>query len=125
MPYNLVLNFIPQTPIPASHLTGRHLHALFLELVRSLDSDLSTALHGQTADKAFTLSPLQVKPRGDLLQWKHEHAIAAGTPCWWRISLLDDALFGKLAPLWLSLNPKQSWQLGAADLSVTSVLGTA
>jgi CRISPR-associated endoribonuclease Cas6 len=126
MPYSLVLNLLPQSPIPATHLTGRHLHALFLDLVRSLSPELSKELHGQTADKAFTLSPLQVemRQRDFLLQWQHERAIAAGTPCWWRISLLDETLFGQLTHLWLNLNPKQAWHLGAADLSVTSVLGT-
>lgn len=127
MPYSLVLNLLPQTPIPASHLTGRHLHALFLDLVRSLNPDLSKELHGQTTDKAFTLSPLQVetRPRDFLLQWRQDRAIAAGTPCWWRISLLDEALFSQLTHLWLNLNPKQAWSLGAAELSVTTVLGTA
>ncbi len=127
MPYSLVLNLLPLSPIPASHTTGRHLHALFLDLVRSLNPDLSVELHGQTADKAFTLSPLQVetRQRNFLLQWQHEHAIAAGTPCWWRISLLDEALFGKLSHLWLNLSPQKAWHLGAAELNVTHVLGTA
>lgn len=127
MPYSLVLNLIPQSPIPVSHLTGRHLHALFLDLVRSLSPELSQELHGQTTDKAFTLSPLQVNSRwrDRQLQWRQERAVAAGTPCWWRISLLDEALFGKLTHLWLNLSPKQAWRLGAAELTVASVLGTA
>ncbi|KAM3103434.1 CRISPR-associated endoribonuclease Cas6 [Phormidesmis sp. 146-12] len=125
MPHSLVLNLLPQSPIPASHLSGRHLHALFLDLVRSHSPTLSETLHKQTADKSFTLSALQTQNRGHVLQYQHERAIAAATPCWWRISLLDDALFGQLAQLWLTLSPKQPWHLGAANLSVTSILGTA
>ena len=130
MPHSLVLNLLPASPIPASHLSGRHLHALFLDLVRSQDPNLSTALHKQTADKAFTLSALQsstlqTQRRDLVLQYQHERAIAAATPCWWRISLLDDSLFSKLAHLWLNLSPKQPWHLGAAELRVTSILGTA
>jgi CRISPR-associated endoribonuclease Cas6 len=124
MPYSLILNLLPQSPIPQSHLSGRHLHALFLDLVRSLDPDLSTALHQQQAEKAFTLSPLQVGDRPHALQWEHRRAIAAGTPCWWRISLLDEALFGKLTQLWLDFSAKRPWHLGAADLQITSILGT-
>lgn len=130
MPYSLVLNLLPRSPIPQAHLSGRHLHALFLDLVQSIDPDLATTLHQQQAEKVFTLSPLQVeysRNKGNKsyrLQWQHDRSIPAGTPCWWRISLLDEALFGKLMHLWLNLNPSQPWHLGAAELQVVSVLGT-
>lgn len=61
MPHSLVLNLIPQSPIYPNYLTGRHYHALFLNLVSSVDRTLGDLLHDSTADKAFTLSPLQVK----------------------------------------------------------------
>jgi CRISPR-associated endoribonuclease Cas6 len=125
MPYSLVLNLLPESPIPASHLTGRHLHALFLDLVRSVSPDLSSRLHKQETNKAFTLSPLQQNSnRSDLLQWEHKRAIPAGSPCWWRVSLLDDALFGQLSSLWLNLSPQQAWRLGAAELQVVSILSS-
>jgi CRISPR-associated endoribonuclease Cas6 len=127
MPYSLVLNLLPQSPIPKSNLSGRHLHALFLDLVHSVDAELANTLHQQSSEKAFVLSPLQFESkgiRGNTLQFQYERPITAGTPCWWRVSLLDDALFGKLMHLWLSLNPNQPWHLGSADLQVVSVLGT-
>jgi CRISPR-associated endoribonuclease Cas6 len=129
MPHSLVLNLIPQSPIPAQFLEGRHLHALFLALVSSADLELGNQLHAQNTDKAFTLSPLQTASQSSRqcqhsLQWSHRQAISTGTPCWWRISLLDDRLFGNLSRLWLNLNPKQAWHLGPADLHITSVLGT-
>jgi CRISPR-associated endoribonuclease Cas6 len=40
MPHSLVLNLLPQSPIYPSYLTGRHLHALFLTLVSSVDKTL-------------------------------------------------------------------------------------
>lgn len=128
MPHSLILNLVPTSPIPASYLTGKHLHALFLTLVSAVDKPLGDRLHEQKTDKAFTLSPLQIatpSSRGHLLQWEHPHPIPAGTPCWWRISLLDDTLFGNLSRLWLNLNPKHPWHLGPADLQITSILGTA
>ncbi|MEW5858169.1 MAG: CRISPR-associated endoribonuclease Cas6 [Cyanobacteriota bacterium] len=131
MPHSLVLNLLPQSPIPPQYLTGRHLHALFLTLVSSVDQDLGNSLHESGADKAFTLSPLQssrqIKRIGvtdSTLQWEHKTAIPAGTTCWWRISLLDDTLFSKLTQLWLNLNPQHPWHLGSADLHITSILGT-
>ena len=139
MPHSLVLNLLPQSPIPPQFLTGRHLHALFLNLVSSVDRNLGDYLHESKADKAFTLSPLQVVRSQELgvrsqklgvrnqnhtLQWEHPQAIPAGTPCWWRVSLLDDTLFGSLTQLWLNLNPKHPWHLGSADLHITSILGT-
>jgi CRISPR-associated endoribonuclease Cas6 len=140
MPYSLVLNLLPQSPIPPQYLTGRHLHALFLTLVSSVDSTLGDRLHDSTADKAFTLSPLQIRGQGigdrgqdrgkykistsSSLQYSHQQPIPAGTPCWWRVSLLDDTLFGKLTQLWLNLNPNRPWHLGPADLYITSIQGT-
>ncbi|MBD2454633.1 CRISPR-associated endoribonuclease Cas6 [Nostoc sp. FACHB-87] len=131
MPHSLVLNLLPQSPIPAQYLTGRHLHALFLTLVSSVDRELGDRLHDSTADKAFTLSPLQVNSPlfkggkgGSKLRWEHQQPISAGTHCWWRVSLLDDTLFSQLTQLWLNLNPSHPWHLGPADLYITSIQGT-
>jgi CRISPR-associated endoribonuclease Cas6 len=133
MPHSLVLNLLPASLIPPQFLTGRHLHALFLTLVSSVDKELGNCLHEQKTEKAFTLSPLQVTQIGysrnirggsHALQWEHKQAIPTGTPCWWRISLLDDTLFGNLTQLWLNLNPAHPWHLGPADLKITSILGT-
>jgi CRISPR-associated endoribonuclease Cas6 len=127
MPHSLILNLQPRSPIASHYLTGKHLHALFLTVVSSVDQHLGDRLHEQKTEKAFTLSPLQISNaplRGHLLQWQYNRPITAGTACWWRISLLDDALFGHLTSLWLNLNPSHPWHLGSADLVITSVLGT-
>ncbi len=127
MPHSLVLNLLPQSPIASGYLTGKHLHALFLTLVSSVDRELGDRLHEQKTEKAFALSPLQVRNnshRDHLLQWEYRQPIAAHTPCWWRVSLLDDALFADLTSLWLNINPQHPWHLGSADLQITSILGT-
>lgn len=127
MPHSLILTLIPQSPIPPGYLTGKHLHALFLTLVSSVDRTLGTHLHDQKTDKAFTLSPLQIghpKTTDFILQREHKYPIKAGTLCWWRIALLNDSLFGNLTQLWLNLNPEQPWHLGPANLQITSILGT-
>lgn len=123
MPHSLVLNLISDQPLVPGYLEGRHMHALFLSMLSSFDPELGTRLHAETLDKAFTLSPLQFHTLR-AVQSHHVRAIPPETPCWWRISLLDDRLFGHLTPLWLNLNPKRAWHLGSANLLVTSVLGT-
>lgn len=127
MPYSLVLNLIPKSPIPTGYLTGRHLHALFLTLVSSVDRNLGDHLHEATGNKPFTVSPLQTKKpssksRNYSLQCQHKKFIPANTHCWWRISLLDDNLFGELTQLWLNINADQSWHLGPANLNIISIL---
>ncbi|KAF3889377.1 MULTISPECIES: CRISPR-associated endoribonuclease Cas6 [Nostocales] len=132
MPHSLVLHLLPQSPIPPQFLTGRHLHALFLNLVSSVDRKLGDCLHDSTSDKAFTISPLQIKTNAShknktldpTLQWEHQKPIPTGTSCWWRISLLDDTLLAQLTQLWLNLNPAHPWHLGPADLYITTILGT-
>lgn len=151
MPHSLVLNILPESPIPPGFTSGKHLHALFLSLVSSVSAEMGDQLHANQANKSFTLSPLQVLgnreqaignrgqgignrgqsptphsllPIPSTITFNHRKPIAPGTPCWWRISLLDDRLFSRLNQLWLNLNPDQPWHLGPADLHITSVLGT-
>lgn len=127
MPHSLVLNLLPQSTIYRNFLTGRHYHALFLNLISSVDRSLGDHLHESNAEKAFTLSPLQVgqqQKNNHTLQSSHQKPIPPGTPCWWRLSLLDDMLFGQLTSLWLNLNPEHPWHLGSANLFITSILGT-
>lgn len=123
MPHSLVLNFSPTTPIPPGFTAGKNLHGLFLNLVSAVDPELSDRIHQNQSNKPFTLSPLQ-RGTAKALHWKHFKPISPGTPCWWRISLLDDQLFGQLSGLWLNLNPDQPWHLGPANLHITSILGT-
>lgn len=140
MPHSLVLNLLPESPIPPGFTSGKHLHALFLSLVSSVDAEMGRHLHANQANKAFTLSPLQVLRtreqaignRGKShtfsslfpITYNHRKPISPGTPCWWRVSLLDDRLFGRLNQLWLNLNPNQPWHLGPANLHITSILST-
>lgn len=128
MPHSLVLNLLPQSPIPSGYLSGRHLHALFLTLVSYVDRKLGDQLHDSAAAKAFTLSPLQTGKlpgfKHHLLQKEHTQPIPAHTFCWWRISLLDDQLFNQLTHLWLNLNPDHPWHLGPANLLITGIQGT-
>ncbi|MDJ0581168.1 CRISPR-associated endoribonuclease Cas6 [Crocosphaera sp.] len=127
MPHSLIINFTPLSPISPIYLKGRHIHALFLTLVSHVDQQLGNSLHHSQSDKAFSLSPLQITRKNgnhNNLKWTHDKSISPGASCWFRVSLLDDTLFGQLTQLWLNLNPYQPWHLGSADLQITSILGT-
>ncbi len=127
MPHSLVINFTPRSDISVGYTSGKHLHALFLNLVKSVNQDLAEYFHNSTANKSFTISSLQViqsKNHHQLLQWKQQKNVKAGSNCWWRITLLDDSLFSQLTKLWLNLNPTKPYHLGSADLLITSVLVT-
>jgi len=122
---------MPKTPIYPEFLTGRHIHALFLTLVSSVDKELGDRLHGEQLNKTFTLSPIQQIKMGKNhprslppIVWNYTEPIPAQTPCWWRISLLDDSLFGQLTNLWLHLNPQHPYHLGSADLYIMGIMGT-
>jgi CRISPR-associated endoribonuclease Cas6 len=101
--------------------------------VSAVDQELGDYLHQNHAQKSFNLSILQtqntpgnpktLRPQRQL-QWQHQKNIDAGTPCWWRVSLLDETLFSRLTALWLQINPQKPWHLGPANLHITSILGT-
>jgi CRISPR-associated endoribonuclease Cas6 len=127
MPHSLVLHLIPQSDLSPNYLDGKHLHALFLSLVSAVDKSLGDRLHADKGQKAFTLSNIQIahpQKSRKTLQWQYRQPIAAGTPCWWRISLLDDTLFGQLGKLWLNLDLNRDWHLGSTNLIVTKIAGT-
>ncbi|WP_287128898.1 CRISPR system precrRNA processing endoribonuclease RAMP protein Cas6 [Candidatus Cyanaurora vandensis] len=122
MPHSLTIHLVPEQTIPAHFTEGRHLHALFLHLVREVDPSLSAELHEERIAKAFAVSPLQVGPGLDS-GTRRPRDIPAGTPCWWRLCLLEEQLFARLGSLWLGLQPV-SWQLGPASLRLSHILST-
>jgi CRISPR-associated endoribonuclease Cas6 len=122
MPHSLVFNLTPKSTIQPEHLTGKHLHALWLTLISHIDRDLGNTFHSDTASKPFTLSPLQIHDRP--IACNYRNPIKPGTPCWWRVTLLDETLFSRLMPLWLNLNADRIWHLDAAELTISSVFGT-
>ncbi|BAQ65849.1 CRISPR-associated endoribonuclease Cas6 [Geminocystis sp. NIES-3709] len=127
MPHSLVIKFTPLSDIPVGYTSGKHLHALFLNLVNSVDRTLAQYFHDSQANKSFTVSPLQVnnsKNDQKLLQWKQEKNIKKSSSCWWRITLLDDSLFSKLTKLWLNLNPEKPYHLGSGELLITNVFAS-
>lgn len=127
MPHSLVINFTPTSDIPMGYTSGKHLHALFLHLVNSVDQKLAEYFHQSERNKSFTISPLQIitnNKNSNYLSWDIKNKIKIGSNCWWRITLLDDSLFSQLTKLWLNLNPQKPYHLGSGELIITSVLAS-
>ncbi|MEO0458757.1 MAG: CRISPR system precrRNA processing endoribonuclease RAMP protein Cas6 [Cyanobacteria bacterium P01_A01_bin.114] len=145
MPQSLILNLVPEASIPQQHLNGAHLHHLFLNLVSSVDPQLGRVLAVDSQNHSFSLSPLQVAPRVGFsasmpnlrflfprwgvplrpLQYRYQSEIPAGASCWWRISLLDDGLFGHLSRAWQKVALQQPWFLGSTPLHITGLCDRA
>ncbi|MEO0867757.1 MAG: CRISPR system precrRNA processing endoribonuclease RAMP protein Cas6, partial [Cyanobacteria bacterium J06642_11] len=136
MPASLVINLVSESTIPLKYLRGHHLQRLFLTLVSAVDNRLGQTLQ---ARPAFTLSPLQLSPQSPPslpahnLKFLMPHpqvemspftniSIPAGSHCWWRISLLDDALWEHLSPRLAQVAARQPWYLGPSRLHVTNFL---
>jgi CRISPR-associated endoribonuclease Cas6 len=91
--YSLILELTATATVAVPALRGDHTHALFLDLVRQIDPDLSRRLHGEPDYRPFTVSLLTgAVTRNSLLQ------LQAGQPYCLRVTLLDGG------PLWQRLS---------------------
>ena len=145
MPQSLVINLVPEAVIPKQYLDSQHLQKLFLTLVSTVDPELGRILQADSQNRSFTLSPLQIPdpknnrlssrklkfflPRDlsgqSLLQYQYPTDIPAGVHCWWRISLLDDALFEDLSHAWERQLTQKTWFLGPTRLHITNLFSSS
>src|SRR2546429_5892425 len=82
--YSIILELcaVSSTSIPAHR--GNHTHALFLDLVRQIDPELSSRLHDEPEYRPFTVSVLQGASTRDGMQ-----LLQAGQVYRLRLTLLD------------------------------------
>ena len=126
MPFSLVIQAAPQADAPLANVQGPALQGMFLNLIRAVDPNLSAKLHDDSAFRPYTLSPLGIgEPDGRFEGFRlpRQEQIAAGTPCFLRATLLDDALFPTFARYFLERS-EPGFHLGATDFTVTNVLAT-
>ncbi|NEQ51466.1 MAG: CRISPR system precrRNA processing endoribonuclease RAMP protein Cas6 [Leptolyngbya sp. SIO3F4] len=139
MPESLVVNLVSESTIPFQYLRGYHLQRLFLALVSAVDTDLSQLLQTHK-HQSFALSPIQIasQPQSKsthnlkfLLPRQHTEttpfqytssSVPAGSHCWWRVSLLDDALFAHVSPRLKRAAARKTWYLGPARIQITNFL---
>ncbi len=128
MPFSIVMNGFPTESVPVTDVQGSALQGMFLHLVHDVDPDVSARLHGDNTYRPYTLSPLGIGEQGKQFRGfrlPRDRAIRSGTPCYVRVTLLDDALFPTFSHYFLTARSNPTFRLGNADFSITSVLATS
>lgn len=92
--YSLILELVATSSASISTLRGDHTHALFLDLVRQVDPELSSRLHGEPEYRPFTVSLLTSSAH----EGKPLSTLQAGSVYRLRVTLLDGG------PLWKRLS---------------------
>jgi len=103
--------------IPAHR--GDHTHALFLDLVRQVDAELSSRLHDEPEYRPFTVSVLHGARMNDGMQ-----LLQAGQVCRLRLTLLDGGgLWQRLSAHFLEASAL-TLRLDKAQMQLTRVIST-
>jgi CRISPR-associated endoribonuclease Cas6 len=101
--------------LPRTH--GHQVHALFLDLVRSVAPELSAALHSGSGRRPFTLSPLSGLPAAA----GGGHHLAAGAALTLRVTILDERLFSGFLAALLSDGGARDLRLGALRFALRGI----
>ncbi len=115
--YSIILELcaVSTTAIPAHR--GDHTHALFLDLVRQVDADLSSRLHDEPEYRPFTVSVLHGARMNDGMQ-----LLQAGQIYRLRLTLLDGGgLWQRLSAHFLETS-MLTLRLDKAELQLTRVV---
>jgi CRISPR-associated endoribonuclease Cas6 len=126
MPFSIVMNGYPTEAVPVAQVQGPALQGMFLHLLEAVDPDVANRLHDDRTYRPYTLSPLGIGERGRGFRGfrlPRDRRLTAGTPCYLRITLLDDALFPTFSRYFLS-RPRPTFRLGQTAFTVTNVLAT-
>jgi CRISPR-associated endoribonuclease Cas6 len=140
MPFSILLHGYPKTDIPVSHVQGSALQGMFLHLMQEVDPAVSARLHNDDKYRPYTLSPLGVgettpnlvhegkthpypSQEGKFQGFRlpRENMLRHGTPCYLRMTLLDDALFLTFSRYFLD-RAEPTVILGETEFVVTGVL---
>lgn len=124
MPFSLVLQGYPNDDVPVAHVQGPILQAMFLSLIRQVDPVLNQRLHDESEYRPYTLSPLGIVAQNRDFHgyWlPRDQMIRAETPCYVRITFLDDDLFATFSSYFLS-RIEPTFRLGDTQFTATDVL---
>ena len=124
MPFSIVLNGFPKDNVPVPHIQGSALQGMFLHLMGQVDPSVSTRLHDNRSYRPYTLSPLGIGERGRQFrgfQLPRERMLKTGTPCYLRITFLEDELFPTFSRYFLD-DVEPTFLLGETEFIVTDVV---
>ena len=127
MPLSILLNMTPKTNIPVAHVQGPALQAMFLHLMQQINPSVSARWHNEPGYRPFTLSPLGVYGEASQFQgfWlPPDKILKSETACYFRVTLLDDALFSVFGQYFQSVSESMV-MLGKTEFVVTDILSTS
>jgi CRISPR-associated endoribonuclease Cas6 len=113
MPTSTVIRLFPVEDVRLPPTMGHYVHAVFLDIVRQVDPALAEHLHTGSEVKPFTLSPLQGRFESTGEKWRI--LIREGQECWFRVTLLDDALFAPFSRFFLERMEIPTLRLGSGQ----------
>jgi CRISPR-associated endoribonuclease Cas6 len=130
--YAFVIRLRPERDGPPPDTQGHQAQALFLDLVRQVDPDLSQALHAYALSKPFTVAVLEREPTtDDRRPTTRESAVSGrrssvvGRPSVdLRITLLRADLFAPFTRALLEQTTAPTLRLGRTALALADVCGT-
>lgn len=126
MPFSIIINGYPKDDVPAIHVQGPALQGMFLGLIEKVNPTVARQLHADNRYRPYTLSPLGIGERGKGFQGfrlPRERMLKAGTPCYLRVTLLEDTLFPTFSHYFLN-RPEPTFRLGDTHFAITEVLAT-
>ncbi len=117
--YSVLLELTPTSTSTLPATMGHLTHALFLDLIRQVDSPLATRLHDEPNYRPFTISPLNgAKVQNDTL------FIKPGQLCNLRVTLLDGGtLWQNLSRCFLEIQPT-ALRIGNNEFKLNRMLST-
>ncbi len=124
MPFSMLMQGYPHDDAPVLQVQGSALQGMFLHLIDSIDRTVGQHLHDDSQYRPYTLSPLGLgQPDADFqgFHLPHQASIRVGSPCYVRITLLEDPLFPTFSRYFLS-QPEPTFRLGRTHFTVTNVL---
>jgi len=133
MPFSVLLQGYPKSDIPVVQVQGPAVQGMFLHLIQEVDPEVSARLHDDDKYRPYTLSPLgEGEPtpnpsrEGNFrrgfqgFRLPRERMLKNGTPCYLRITLLEDDLFPTLSRYFLD-RAEPTFRLGDTEFVVTGV----
>ncbi len=124
MPCSLIVNGYPLADVPPAQVQGPAVQGMFLSLIKQVDPEVVKRLHENNRYRPYTLSPLGIGTHARTFRGFRlppDTILSRETPCYLRVTLLEDDLFPTFARYFLS-RPEPTFRLGPTEFVVTSVI---
>ena len=126
MPFSILMQGAPADDALVAQVQGPALQGMFLHVIDEVDPAAGQRLHDESRYRPYTVSPLGIgEPAADFQGFRlpRQSSVRAGSPCYVRMTLLEDSLFPIFSRYFLS-QPEPTFRLGRTLFQVTNVACT-